>query len=136
MTAKIGQGWTIDFGALTGSLEGVGTFEFGAVAPRVDVTSHSSTGGTREYIAGLLDPTEITTPVYWDMNDADHVELYVIQGDSTQSDTLTFTEPDASASYTATAYVAGIVIHADATGAAEVADIHWQTTGPFSLASS
>lgn len=57
-------------GAITGPDE---TFD------TVDVTTHSSTGGYREYIAGLADGNEVTCDLNWHADDETHQLLATIQ---------------------------------------------------------
>lgn len=125
--ALLAQGATVTFGG--DAVPEVTNFDLGQDTDDLEVTSHDSPNSTREYIAGLITPSEIPMAVNW--NWTDHNSLFAIMGDSTAVDTLAFTLTDGS-DITVQAYVKAIQIHSPATGAALTADITWRTTGPLS----
>jgi len=45
----------------------------------IDVTTHSSTGGYREYITGLADGGEVTVTINWSPGEATHAALQAAQ---------------------------------------------------------
>jgi len=44
-------------------------------ADTIDVTSHDSAGGYKEYVNGLMDSADITIPCVWDGSQAQHAAL-------------------------------------------------------------
>lgn len=124
--AKLAQGYSIAFGGTP--IPEVTNFDLGDTTAEVDVTSHDSVNRTREFIAGLREPNEITMTVNWEITD--HGFLWDQKGDSDSVATLSFEEPDASETYYVGAWVKGITLHGPATGEASTADIVFRTTGP------
>lgn len=49
----------------------------------IDVTTHSSTGGYREFITGLADGGELTATINWDADEATHTALQDAQNNRT-----------------------------------------------------
>ena len=130
--AKLAQGWVIEFGGTP--IPEVTTADFGQDTDEVEVTSHDSPNGAREYIAGLKTPQTVPMTVNWAITD--HGFLFDILGDSTAVDTITGQEPDASETYSVDAWLKSLVIHAPATGEVETADLVWRTTGSLTRAGS
>lgn len=44
-------------------------------ADQIDVTSHDSAGGYKEYVSGLMDTSEISIPAVWDGSNTQHAAL-------------------------------------------------------------
>lgn len=49
-------------------------------ADQIDVTTHDSAGGYREYVSGFLDSKEISIPMVWDGSNAQHAALLAALG--------------------------------------------------------
>lgn len=130
--AKLAQGWAIEFDSVP--VPEVTNFDLGYTVTEVDVTSHDSADSTREFIPGLKEPQEITLTVNW--NITDHGALFDIIGDATAVAVLTFAEPDASETYSVSAWVKGCTIHGPAGGEVETADIVFRTTGALTRSGS
>jgi hypothetical protein len=134
MGASLAQGCTIDFGG-TG-IEFVTNIQgLGPENSDVDVTSHSSLNQTREFIAGLIDPGELTLDLEFDYTDPGAQALFdnalAAASDPTGStDTLTVTLPDGSSTFTVDAYVKSFKIGLPADGSAQTAVVVMRTTGP------
>ncbi|MDP9301842.1 MAG: hypothetical protein M3P43_13270 [Actinomycetota bacterium] len=132
--AALAQGCTLDFGGtgleLVTNIQGLGPEN-----SDVDVTSHSSLNNTREFIAGLIDPGELTLDLDYDFNDPGQQALFdnalAAASDpagSTQS--LTITLPDGTSTFTVDAYVKSFKVSLPADGSAQTAVAVLRTTGP------
>lgn len=128
--AILAQGWTITYGG--DAVDEVTTFDLGVTSARVEVTNHDSLGGTREYIAGLLDPAQIT---FTANHVPSHSAFEALVGDSSNPESLVMTSPGGFV-YTTDAYVSGFTVHAPATGEAETVDLEFTTTGVLSAGGS
>jgi predicted secreted protein len=83
----------------------------------IDVTSHDSTGGWREFIAGLIDAGEVTAELIFDPDHASHVSLrtdLVARAATSYSVTFTDTTPQV---WSASAFVTGLSPTAEVDGA-------------------
>jgi hypothetical protein len=133
MGASLAQGCTIDFNgavAFVTNIQGLGPEN-----SDVDVTSHSSMNQTREFIAGLIDPGEVTLDLDFDYADGGQQGLFdnalAAASDPTGStQTLTITLPDGSSTFTVDAYVKSFKISLPADGSAQTAVAVLRTTGP------
>lgn len=76
MTAILAQGTLVAYenpSSTWNTIPDVGDFELPSEsAEDIDVTSHSSAGARKEYIAGLIDSDEMTLPVKYDPDEAHH----------------------------------------------------------------
>lgn len=93
--AKLGFGTTLKFKTpevAIGSVFNIEPFEM--AADDIDVTTHSSTGGKREFIAGLVDSGEVTLEFLLDKDDAGQKKLIAEVG--SDADTFVLTFPDTS----------------------------------------
>lgn len=81
----------------------------------LDVTSHDSSGGFREYIPGLIDGENATAEVNWVPSNAIHIQLRDDSLDRTlKSFQFVFPGGGTGATLDVTAYVVGINPQADA----------------------
>ena len=127
--AYLAQGWVVTFGG--DGIDEIKTFDLGVTSARVEVTNHDSAGGTREYIAGLLDPSQITFSCN---HVTSHAVFEAAVGDSSSPASLVMTSPGGF-DYTVDAYVSGFTVHAPATGEEETVDLEFTTTGVMVSAS-
>lgn len=67
------------------TIPGVKDFTLSLGSPdQIDVTSHDSSGGYKEFVSGLLDQKEISIPIVWDGANATHAALLAALQASTQ----------------------------------------------------
>jgi predicted secreted protein len=125
MPAKLAQGADISWGGTPVTL--VQNLDFGADADQVDVTSHDSQNRTREFIAGLISPQEVSMSVYWDPSE--HISLADAQGDSSLTATLDVNDADGEPIGNVQAWVKSVIVHLPADGSPQTADVVFQTTG-------
>jgi predicted secreted protein len=63
------------------TIPGCEAISYGPPSPdEIDVTSHSSSGGYREYLAGLLGKGKVSTKAYYDPSQALHVAVRLAHG--------------------------------------------------------
>jgi predicted secreted protein len=63
------------------TMPGCEEIAYGPPSPdEIDVTSHSSSGGFREYIAGLLGKGKVSTKVFYNPSEATHVQVRQAHG--------------------------------------------------------
>lgn len=125
-TAVLGQGTDVTWGS---HIDEVTSVTFSLTTPKVDVTSHDSAGRTREFIAGLIEGSEVPVAVNW--VPASHDSFIPLVGDTTATDSLVITTEDGSGVYTVDAYVSAVDAAFPATGEAQTGTITFQTTGPW-----
>lgn len=127
--AQLGQGTSITFGGST--VAEATNASFALDVDQVDVTSHDSPSRTREYIAGLIGTSNaVPVEVNWS---TDFDTYFAIQGDITAAQTLSFTTPDASGTYSVSAWVKGIELRMPAAGEALTGTITFQPSGAWSM---
>jgi hypothetical protein len=129
--ATIGQGYTLQWGSL--EILEARDFTFGAASEELDVTSHSSPIGFKEFIAALSDPGELPFKVNY--SEANHGSLLDAQGDSTLVDTLTITGPNGEGPWTADAWVKAYNMSAPVESE-QTCDITFRLTGTLAHSSS
>lgn len=129
-SALLAQGAQVSWG--NDSIDEVTNFDFGETTDQLEVTNHDSPSSTREYIAGLITPAEVTFTVNWVA--ASHQSIIEQKGQSDSPASLVVTLADGT-TFTVDAWVSGYTTHNDATGAVLSADIVFRTTGPVEIAS-
>lgn len=129
-SAILAQGFQVSWGS---AIAEVTNFTLAYSVDQLEVTNHDSTGGAREYIAGLFTPSEVTCTVNY--IPSSHDSIIVNAGDSSTTNTLTIATPDSSNTFSVTAWVKGYSLPGPATGEAMTMDITFQTTGPVTTGS-
>jgi hypothetical protein len=128
--AELAQGYAIDWG---GAIDEVTNFSFSYQSDQVDVTSHDSPDRTREFIAGLITPSECTLTCNY--VPGSHDSVIANAGDSTTTNTLSFTRPAADGGFSMTAWVKGFSKNGSATGEVDSIDIVFQVTSAITAGS-
>jgi predicted secreted protein len=130
-SADLAQGYDVDWG---GHIAEATNFSFAFTADQVDVTNHDSADRTREFIAGLISPSECTITVNY--IPSSHDAIIANAGDSSTVETLALTRPAADGGFSMDAWVKGYSKNGSATGDADTLDITFQITGPISTGAS
>jgi predicted secreted protein len=117
--------------AVLTTVPGVQTFDYPrGSADRIDVTSHSSAGNRKEYVAGLIDPPSFDVPIVWDnkvsTGDPTHAAIETAYTAGT-SLAITVTTADAKV-YAVTALVTGMTLGNPVDGAF-INTVTFQPTG-------
>ena len=84
----------------------------------IDVTTHDSTGDTREFVNGFKNPADMTIPIVFDADDTVHQYLQAAHGGAAEDFVLTLPNTGA-ATYTFSALVKGFSIASPVDGRQE-----------------
>jgi predicted secreted protein len=79
-------------------------------ADEIDVTSHDSAGGRKEYINGLIDSEDLSITLFYDAADAQHEELRAAAGGVAQHVKVTISGPASNTIHTFSALVKSFAI--------------------------
>ena len=79
-------------------------------ADELDVTTHDSPGGRKEFVNGLIDSDDLSVSIVYDAADADHAALRVAAGGVAQHFRITLTGPASNTVHTFDGLVKGFAI--------------------------
>lgn len=116
------------------TIPGVKDFGLSIGSPdQIDVTSHDSSGGYKEFVSGLMDTNEITVPIVWDGANATHAALVAaLQAGTVLGYKITGRESTPK-TYSFSANITGLDISWPVTGAQE-ATLTLKPTGAITIA--
>lgn len=116
------------------TIPGVKDFTLALGSPdQIEVTSHDSSGGYKEYVSGLMESKEITVPIVWDGANAQHAALLAaLQASTTLGYKITGKEATPK-TYTFNANITGLDISWEVHGAQE-ATLTLKPTGSITVA--
>lgn len=104
-------------------------------ADLIDVTSHDSSGGRKEYVNGLIDTDDLSIAIVYDSADTVHEALRAAAGGVAQHFRISLANGTTNDVHTFSALVMGFAINLDHDGA-EMATITLKRTGADAVSSS